>query len=45
MKILSATMGAADLICTVAILWAYGLNIFTGILSIVMIYKGVFSFL
>ena len=45
MDFLSVIMGIADLICVVLILLAYGLNIFTLIISGVMLSKGVMSFL
>lgn len=45
MDFLSVVMGIVDLICVVLILLAYGLNIFTLIISSVMLSKGVMSFL
>jgi len=44
MEPLSVIMGITDLICVVLILFAYGLNIFTFIISGIMLSKGVMSF-
>lgn len=44
MNPLSAIMGAADIICMGLVLYAYGINVFTILLAIIMISKGVMSF-
>ncbi len=37
-------MGLADLICVGLILYAFGLNVFTGVLGLIMVSKGITSF-
>jgi hypothetical protein len=44
MDFITAIMGIADLVCVGLILYAFGINFFTAILLIIMVYKGVMSF-
>ena len=44
MNLLSVIMRCADLICIVLVLYFVGLNFFTVVLTIIMVSKGIMSF-
>lgn len=45
MDFMTVIMGIADLVCAGLIIYAFGINFFTAILLIIMVYKGIISFI